>query len=144
MHELLGFFDCDVVHAMELRRILYVDLAWWHALSDQRFADHWRPALNHLVAAHSEGGDTAFLVAGHTAFFENGRYVVGVGDAHDVVSGEGDGVAVAGELGRHCFTSKHRRERVGCIMLARTTGFLAFGEAVVDRAAVDKLFRLGV
>ena len=67
VHEFLSFFYGDVVYAVELVRILNVDLTRRHALGDQRLTNHRRPALNHLVAAHSERRDTAFLVTCHTA-----------------------------------------------------------------------------
>ena len=67
VHKLLCLFYGDMVYAVELVRVLNVDLTRWHALRDQRLTNHRRPALNHLVAAHSERRDTAFLVACHTA-----------------------------------------------------------------------------
>src|SRR5690606_17139087 len=77
VHQCLDIGVTDVAGIGEVVDVR-VNLRRRHTLGHQRFADHGRPALDHLVAVHGKWADTAFAVARGTLFLEDRGYVGGV------------------------------------------------------------------
>src|SRR5690606_13788280 len=88
VHQCLDIGVTDVAGIGEVVDVR-VNLRRRHTLGHQRFADHGRPALDHLVAVHGKWADTAFAVARGTLFLEDRGYVGGVVGRSGRVHGAG-------------------------------------------------------